>query len=220
MAESAFAASIVATPGFVKICGVTSERDAELVVSAGASALGVILAPSPRHVSPERAREMTDQVRGAIRIVAVVREMDDEAVLRALDVVQPDIVQLHDAVSHDLLSALRERGLFVVKALATGSDDFASFDDSSVDAVLVDGPRPGSGVTHSWTDLGQRTFRVPVIAAGGLTPDNVVAAIVETSAFGVDTASGVESAPGVKDPTLVANFVAAARRAYQQRGEL
>jgi phosphoribosylanthranilate isomerase len=86
-----------------------------------------------------------------------------------------------------------------------------------VDAVLVDGPSPGSGVAHSFGALTERTFGRPVIAAGGLTPLSVVAVIDAYDVWGVDVASGVESSPGVKDPDRVAEFVDAARRAFAAR---
>ena len=107
----------------------------------------------------------------------------------------------------------------MVKALAIDSPTFASYDESRVDAVLVDGATPGSGASHTWQPLRARSFSVPVIAAGGLTPQNVARTIRETRVWGVDTASGVESSPGVKDPTLVKQFVERARQALIEKGE-
>jgi phosphoribosylanthranilate isomerase len=83
-----------------------------------------------------------------------------------------------------------------------------------VDAVMIDGPRPGSGVAHSWDRLASRPFVVPVIAAGGLTAQNVADVVVMTRAWGVDSSSGVEARPGVKDTELVAQFVSRARGAW------
>ena len=204
--------------GFVKICGVTRESDAAMVVDAGASALGIILATSPRRVGVDQGRRLADAVRGRIISTVVVRSMRDDDVVRGVDVVEPDAVQVHGPLSETLHAALRSRGLLIVKALSVGTDEFLAFDDDGVDAVLIDGPSPGSGVEHSWDDLVARPFRVPVIAAGGLTSANVHDTIVVTRALGVDTASGVESAPGVKDPTLVRRFVESARRTYEQQG--
>jgi len=100
-----------------------------------------------------------------------------------------------------------------------GASEFFTFDESAVDAVLVDGPTPGSGAAHSWDDLANRSFGVPVIVAGGLDATNVARVIETTGAWGVDVATGVESAPGVKDRELVMNFVGAAQRHYAQREE-
>ena len=87
-----------------------------------------------------------------------------------------------------------------MKALNIESEEFATFDDTLVDAVLVDGPRPGSGSEHSWDGLAARAFSVPVIAAGGLNPTNVAQVITATRAWGVDSASGVESRPRAQGP--------------------
>ena len=117
--------------------------------------------------------------------------------------VEPDAVQLHGPLSDDLHRRLRARGVSIVKALSIGSDEFYSFDERAVDAVMVDGATPGSGVAHSWEELATRSFSVPVIAAGGLSDRNVADVIAETGVWGVDSASGVESAPGVKDRDLI-----------------
>jgi phosphoribosylanthranilate isomerase len=202
---------------FIKICGVTNLGDVETVIEAGADGLGLILATSSRRVSIEQAGELTNAAKGRVVVTGVFRDSDDSVILSALDLLALDVVQIHGALGPELLGALRQRGLKVVKALAIGSAEFFDFDDSEVDAVLIDGPSPGSGKTHSWDDLSERKFRVPVIAAGGLTPDNVGDTIRFTGAWGVDTASGVESAPGVKDRTLVRRFVENARLAMEQR---
>ena len=205
--------------GFVKICGITTPADAVMVAEAGASAVGLILAQSPRQISASRARHVADAVRGTIMTTVVVRAMDDDVIVRAVAEVMPDVVQVHGPLSRALREALSSRGLLIVKALSVGSEEFATFSDDAVDAVLIDGPSPGSGAVHSWRDLATRQFRVPIIAAGGLTPTNVHDTIVFTHAHGVDTSSGVESAPGVKDPTLVRSFVETARRTYAQQGD-
>jgi phosphoribosylanthranilate isomerase len=204
--------------GFVKICGVTTEADAAMVVESGASALGIILAPSSRRVDTDQGRRIADAVRGTIITTVIVREMSDEAILRGVDEIEPDVVQVHGPLSVELRTALSKRELRIVKALSINSEEFAAYADQDVDAVLIDGPTPGSGVVHSFHGLTTRRFRVPVIAAGGLTPDNVRDIIVATKSQGVDTSSGVESSPGVKNPTLVKRFVEAARGAYEQQG--
>jgi phosphoribosylanthranilate isomerase len=207
-------------PGFVKICGVTTVEDAEFSARAGASAIGVNLAVgSPRRVSLEMARELISATDGALWRCAIYRGSGDDEILRDLDELDVEMVQLHDALSGTLLDALRERSLIVVKALNIEGLDFDEFDEARVDAVLVDGPRPGSGVTHAWTRLKDRRFAVPVIAAGGLNPANVAAVIESTTIIGVDSASGVERSPGTKDHEAVTSFVTNARRAFASREE-
>lgn len=197
----------------------TSVADAAAASKAGATAVGVILAESPRRVTIEQAIEITSSLKGELVRVAVFRDMSDDAVLRHLESLDVDAVQLHDPLSAALLATLRERPIAVFKALAIDDDDFVDFDETQVDAVLVDGPQPGSGVVHSWGPLLDRQFRVPVIVAGGLSPDNVARVIRETEPWGVDCASGVERGPRQKDPALVERYVANARAAFDHVGK-
>ncbi len=207
-------------PGFVKICGVTTVEDAISSARAGASALGVNLAvDSPRRVSLESARALIAATDGALWRCAIFRGRSDEAILDDLNELGVEMVQLHDALSAELLDALRDRSLMIIKALNIEGRDFDEFDAGVVDAVLVDGPRPGSGVAHSWARLEDRRFSVPVIAAGGLTPTNVATVIGSTTVVGVDSASGVERSPGIKDHDAVTSFVTNARRAFASREE-
>ncbi len=201
----------------VKICGITTLGDANAAIEAGADAIGLILAKSPRQLSLERALALVAATKSRTTRTLVFRDNDDDFILGALDTIDADVVQIHGELSQRLLMALRELDLKVIKALAIGEDEFFDFADASVDAVLIDGVHPGSGELHSWDDLLQRSFSVPVIAAGGLTSDNVAAVIGETGAWGVDTASGVEAAPGVKDRVLMQRFVENARRAFNER---
>jgi phosphoribosylanthranilate isomerase len=201
---------------FVKICGVTTVDDAKNVTEAGASALGLNFAESTRHVSLAQAREILDVTRGEILRCAVFRDNDDDFILGTLRETDVEMVQVYGVLSDDLLARFRALNLTVIKALNIDDHEFAEFDESSVDAVLIDGPRPGSGKTYSWDPLATRAFRVPMILAGGLTPENVGEAISATGAWGVDCASGVERSPGHKDHELVNSFVANARKSYGQ----
>jgi phosphoribosylanthranilate isomerase len=199
--------------GYVKVCGVTSVGDGEMVATAGASALGLILTDSPRRVTLAQANEIAAATAGRLRRCAVFRHDSDAYILEHLDALDVETVQLHGELSDSLLSALRERTVSIVKALNIEADDFDDFDETSVDAVMVDGARPGSGQPHSWDRLRTRRFRVPVIAAGGLNPENVDEIVRMTGVTGADCASGVESRPGVKDRDLVERFVLNAKRA-------
>jgi phosphoribosylanthranilate isomerase len=199
---------------YVKICGITSTNDAVMVADAGASALGVIFAESPRRVTVAHASAILEATRGRLVRVAVFGHDEDSFILERLDALDVEAVQLHGHLGEQLLSELRQRPVRIVKALSIESEEFDSFDDTSVDAVMIDGAAPGSGQTHSWERLASRTFRVPLIAAGGLNPSNVRDVITLTAPSGVDCASGVESTPGVKDRQLVEKFVAHAHQAF------
>jgi phosphoribosylanthranilate isomerase len=126
-------------------------------------------------------------------------------------------VQLHGPLSDDLLRYLREQGVGVIKALSITSDEFYDFDEGRVDVVMVDGAAPGSGESHSWEELADRPFAVPVLAAGGLNDANVAAVITTSPVWGVDAASGVESSPGIKDRDKIERFVTNALAAFQAR---
>jgi len=205
---------------FVKICGVTSIDDAHAVSEAGADAIGLIFAQSRRQLSVEKAHEIASVTKGSILRVGVFRNNSADFVLRSVDGSGVDVAQVHGALSDELIAALRSRHVDIIKALSVDSDEFFQFEDLKVDAVLVDGPAPGSGQTHAWHDLARRQFTRPVIAAGGLTDLNVAAVLETTNAWGVDVSSGVESAPGVKDLSRVADFVRSARSYFDQREEL
>ncbi|HEV7959341.1 MAG TPA: phosphoribosylanthranilate isomerase [Acidimicrobiales bacterium] len=199
--------------GYVKICGVTSVDDALMVAESGASALGLIFAESPRQLTLAQAKEIAHASEGGLLRCAVFRHDEDDFILERVDAVGAEIVQLHGALRGRLLSELRTRPVRIVKALNIEDSEFDDFDETTVDAVMIDGAQPGSGRLHSWDRLRTRSFRVPVIAAGGLSPENVADIVLSTNVSGVDSASGVESSPGVKNPELVARFVLNARRA-------
>jgi phosphoribosylanthranilate isomerase len=205
------------SPWFVKICAVTSTSDADIVVDAGASALGVILTTSLRRVDARSARAITQRVGGRLVTIAVVDSRVGDSIEAVLGGVGVDAVQVHGDLSETLLDEFRSLDLGVIKALSVGSEEFASFDEERVDAILVDGPVPGSGTAHSFNGVRDRGFRRPVIAAGGLTALSVTAVIGAHDVWGVDVASGVESSPGVKDPLRVTEFVEAARRSFVAR---
>jgi phosphoribosylanthranilate isomerase len=204
---------------FIKICGVTTLEDADLVVSSGASAIGVILTDSRRRIDLERAAQIVERVDGQLVRVAVVRGSEQPLIDEVLEHLDIDVVQVHGEMSADLLARLRRREVGVIKALSVGSDELDQFEQLSVDALLIDGPIPGSGESHSWKSLTEHEFQRPVIGAGGLNATNVAGLIDHFGVWGVDVASGVESSPGVKDPRRVLDFVATARRHFELREE-
>jgi phosphoribosylanthranilate isomerase len=205
-------------PGFVKICGVTSVEDAQFAVQAGASAIGLILAESSRQLTLEQARTIANATKGDLLRFAVFRGQDDDFIVEHVDELGIDVVQLHGEVSNDLLHALRVLQVQIVKALSVDEPAFASFDETTVDAVLIDSPQPGSGATYSVKSLQDRNFRVPIIAAGGMTPANVADVIAATTVAGVDSSTGVERQPGEKDHQLIESFIINARSAFASRG--
>jgi len=209
----------LASKSFIKICGVTNALDAQEVIKSGADALGMIFADSPRAISTSRATQVSEVTKGHLTRVAVFRDRDDAEILAILEQVGVDAVQLHDAMSAELEKQLRARRLGIIKALAITGEEFAHFDERRVDLVLIDGERAGSGEAHSWARLEERSFRVPFVAAGGLTPENVANVINALHPWGVDCATGVETRPGEKDATRVSIFVANARRAFDEKRE-
>ncbi|HQU25676.1 MAG TPA: bifunctional indole-3-glycerol phosphate synthase/phosphoribosylanthranilate isomerase [Acidimicrobiales bacterium] len=204
--------------GSVKICGVTSVEDAVACAEAGADMVGVILADSPRRVAPERARAIVAALEGRATRVAVFKDQTRAEIRAALEGLAIDAVQVHGPLEAGLRDELRGRGLRLIKALSVGEGEWSTYDERHVDAVLVDGPVPGSGRRHGFLGRAERPFRVPVIVAGGLDAANVAEVVAATGADGVDCATGVEVAPGRKDPVKVREFVAAARAALGRTG--
>lgn len=204
-------------PYFIKICGLTTLGDANAAIDAGAIAIGLILATSPRQLSLDRALAIAAGTKDRVLRTLVFRDNDAEAIVHAVDLIDADFVQIHGSLSDELSRQLRRRDIGIIKALSIGSDEFYEFEDGEVDAVLIDGATPGSGTSHSWEELSERRFDVRVIAAGGLDDTNVAEVISRTGVWGVDSASGVESSPGVKDRDRMERFTHVARREFLQR---
>ena len=202
---------------WIKVCGVTRPADVDVVCEAGADAVGMIFAPSSRQVAIPAAQALSREAAKRALRVGVFRRQDDAQILRVVDAVELDVVQIHDDVTADLATLLHQRGLAVIGAVSVGTTTLAAYDDEPLDAVLVDGPVPGSGHEHAWSGVSARAWRRALIAAGGLRPHNVASVIAAPWVWGVDVATGVESSPGVKDPALVRQFVANARRAFEER---
>jgi phosphoribosylanthranilate isomerase len=198
---------------FVKICGITTEADALLAVAMGADAVGFVFAPSPRKVIPEDVRDIVRRLPPEIVTVGVFR---DEHPGRVVDIVQLAglrAAQLHGHEASTDVKWIRERVPAVIQGVVAGEDAFARAADSVADIILVDGPRPGSGTVFDWSLAEGAPPGVRLLLAGGLSPDNVAAAIRKVRPWGVDVSSGVEATPGRKDATLVRRFVEAAKLA-------
>lgn len=199
----------------VKICGVTRVEDALLACELGADAIGMVMtSSSPRGISLERAREIRAALPAFVDAVVLSHGLPADQVGRIIGVVRPDLVQFHgmeDAAFCELF------GVRYVKALGMAGDvDVRAIAAEHANAVgfVLDGHPPGQqggqGKTFDWTRI-PRGFARPILLAGGLNPDNVGAAIRAVRPWAVDLASGVESAPGIKDAGKLRAFFAAVR---------
>ena len=198
----------------MKICGITREDDALLAVAMGADSVGFNFAPSKRQIAPGIARDIARRLPPEILTVGIFR---DEAPSRVVDIVNSAglrAAQLHGHESAEDTRWIRARVPYVIKAFPAGSPSLAHVDEYGADAILIDSPQPGSGEVFDWDLVGALPGDHRVILAGGLTPDNVAAAIEAVRPWGVDVASGVERSggePGQKDARKVMAFVEAAK---------
>ena len=209
-------------PVRVKICGLTTPESVAASVAAGAAYLGFnFFARSPRSVTPALARDLAIEVPPGVAKVALVVDADDAMLDAIAETVPLDMLQLHGAETPERVAELRSRfGLPVMKVIGVREaadldrvEDYASV----ADQILIDAKAPegavlpgGNGVPFDWRLVAGRRWPVPWMLAGGLTPDNVAEAIRLTGVRQVDTASGVESAPGVKDADRIRAFCEAA----------
>lgn len=199
---------------FVKICGMTNESDALFAVAMGADAVGFVFAPSPRQVAPAIVRDIVRRLPAEIMTVGVFRDEASQRVVEITNTCGLSAVQLHGHEAPAEVRWVRERVGFVIKAFSVGDYGFEKIPEyDAADAVLIDSAQPGSGQAFDWavleglsTALGKR-----LILAGGLTADNVSAAIERVNPWGVDVVSGVESSPGHKDARRVFRFVESAK---------
>lgn len=210
----------------IKICGLSTPETIDAAMEAGASHVGLVhYEPSPRHVSLEDAARLRGRVRGKAKAVLLLVNADAQTTARAIDVIRPDVLQLHGSETPEWCGVLREKlDLEIWKARGlrdAGTLERARQYVGHVDRLLFDAPAPrqegalpgGNGVAFDWTLLADYDHQVDWALAGGLKPDNVAQAIRETGAPLVDASSGLESAPGVKDVDLIRRFCEAARAA-------
>ena len=206
----------------VKICGLKTREDVTAAVEAGAAYLGFnFVQRSKRFVDIGTARDLAVEVPPGVAKVALVLDADDATLDAITGKVPLDMLQLHGEETPERVAEVKARyGLPVMKAVGIADEaDLAILDLHApvADQLLVDAKPPsasdlpgGTGLTFDWRLISNRRWPVPWMLAGGLTVDNVAEAIALTGAKQVDVASGVESAPGVKDPALIRAFIAAA----------
>ncbi len=198
---------------WIKICGITSEPDALLAVGLGADAIGFVLAPSPRQITPSVAGDIVKRLPHDVLTVGVFR---DEAPLRVVDIANTvgfGAVQLHGHETAEQCLWIRERVACTIRAFPAGDRAIQRFSEFGADYLLIDGQSPGSGQVFDWRLAEGVIDRARMFVSGGLTPDNVGDAIAKLRPRGVDVSSGVEAAPGAKDPQLLRAFIRNARAA-------
>ena len=209
----------------VKICGLSTPDTLDVAIEAGADMVGFVFFPrSPRNISFEQARALGERVKDKARKVALTVDADDPLLEKIVEALKPDMLQLHGHETPQRVAAVRESfGLPVMKVLAieAKADLLVIGSYTSVaDRLLFDARPPreatrpgGLGKPFDWHLLENLNLSIPFMLSGGLHADNVAEALRVTRAPGVDVSSGVESAPGVKDPEKIRAFIRAARSA-------
>ncbi len=213
---------------WIKICANTSLADAELATEAGADAVGFVFAPSPRRVTAEEVAKIVPHLPAALEKIGVFVDAEFEEIAATVETAGLTGVQLHFGAPAALPAQLRARFGSTLRILgvvhfdaAAGERVAAMVRDANVNALLVDSRTAaavgGTGQAYDW-DAARRTIfgaagQMKMLAAGGLTPENVAEAIATLRPWGVDVVSGVEAAPGRKDEAKVRAFIANARAA-------
>ncbi len=199
----------------IKVCGLTRAEDVDACVAAGVDAVGFNLARGPRRIAAAHAAMLIARLPPFITAVALVMDQAEADIHTALDQAPFQAVQLHGAEPPELAQRLARR-LPVIKACTLGG--LPAHAGYPCAALLVDAPAPagiGGGTGMAWDYAAVRVHGGgrPLILAGGLRPETVAAAVRAAQPWAVDVSSGVESAPGCKDPAAITAFVAAARSA-------
>ena len=203
----------------VKICGLTRPEDVESAIRYGASFLGFIVeCPSKRRLSVAQAARLSAPARGIIPRVAVTVNPDDDLIDRILTEMQPDYIQLHGDETPARAAEIA-RKCRLIKAVGIASDDDMKLAETYAglaDFILYDAKPPkneairgGHGIAIDWNIIASAPTPKTFAVAGGLTPENVAAAIAATRASIVDVSSGVEASAGVKDALKIAAFMKA-----------
>jgi phosphoribosylanthranilate isomerase len=200
----------------IKICGITNENDALAAARFGADALGFIFAPSPRRISPEKAREIIRALPPLVQTVGVFVDEDLGEVSSVAETCGLDILQFHGSESAEYCYNFSQR---VIKAVRLRNlqdlENLANY-GGVVKALLLDtylpGTLGGTGITFDWQWAVEARKYGRIIMAGGLNPGNVTAAISMVKPYGVDASSSLEKSPGIKDHGKMMQFIERVRR--------
>ncbi len=198
----------------IKICGLTNLSDAQAALAAGADFLGfVFVRQSPRRAAPETVREIVALLPRDTRTVGVFADQSAAEIRDIVDSCGLHIVQLHSNETVPLIRALADCGEIWKAVWPQAPQDLPALTEIPADALVVDSAtsqrRGGTGIVGDWSLAAQLARRRRTVLAGGLNPDNIVAAVEAVRPFAVDVASGVESNPGIKDHEKIRAFCAA-----------
>lgn len=195
---------------WIKICGLTTAAGIAAAVAAGADAVGFVFAPSKRQVNPQRAAQLGRSVPSHVVRIAVMQHPSQQLLDEVWQCFAPDVLQTDwtDLASLDVPAALT-----VMPVLRAGQ----ALEALLPARVLLEGAVSGAGVTTDWSLAARLAQRTQLVLAGGLNADNVAEALAQVCPFGIDVSSGVECAPGQKDPTLIERFIDTARSAWRER---
>jgi len=190
---------------WVKVCGMTTPAAVAAALDAQADAIGFVFADSVRRVTAARAAQLAAPARGRLRCIAVTRHAGQQEIDAMLAEFAPDVLQ---AEWRDLAALRLPRELAVLAVVHAGGAPPAALPAR----LLFEGAVSGAGVPCDWTQAHALARQSELVLAGGLTSDNVAAAIRTVRPFGVDVSSGVEAQPGIKSPQEILRFVRAARQ--------
>lgn len=198
------------------MCGITNPEDASKATHSGADAIGLVFAESPRKLSVEQAREIAATLPDSILKVGVFVDEEPGEVLRIVREVGLDYAQLHGEESPEAVTFLRGEGVKVIKALRVrDARSLTAMDEYEADLFLLDAfsekARGGTGERFDWELAKSLMGRGNIVVSGGLTPENVWAALRFFEPYGVDASSSLEDAPGKKNGERVRRFVSAAK---------
>ncbi|PKN12240.1 MAG: phosphoribosylanthranilate isomerase [Deltaproteobacteria bacterium HGW-Deltaproteobacteria-4] len=194
----------------IKICGITEIDDALHAVDCGVDALGfVFYERSPRAITPDKAQAIIAKLPPFVTVVGLFVNEDPRIVQEVADHCHLDVIQYHGDETPEIVRKAPRRS---IRALRIREDvTFTDFNAYPASGILIDawvaGAFGGTGVLSSWEIAAEIAKQRPLILAGGLTPENVAAAIQTVRPYGVDVSSGVEDAPGRKDRKKVAAFI-------------
>ena len=201
---------------FTKVCGITNPGDARVAADAGADAIGLIFAESPRNVNVEEARAVSIALPEDVLKVGVFVDAGPEEVLKTAREVGLDLAQLHGDETPETVATIRDAGLPVMKAVRVrNAEALGALEKYEADLLLLDAwsarARGGTGETFDWALAKSVKGRGNIVVSGGLAPDNVREAIEFFEPYGVDASSSLEERPGKKSGELVRRFVRAAK---------